>query len=91
MYQSTINVWKEGNSKTVYSWVVIAVACAELSLKCCARVQCFFCNNQYRSDAAYADDLETVFKARLKGIGRMVAMLDTWTGQVYLTRVWCKY
>lgn len=49
---------------------------------------CFFCNNQFRL-SANADDLETVFTARLQNIGKMVAMLDQWKKPVYLSRIWC--
>ena len=49
---------------------------------------CFFCNNQYRfSDDV--DDLDIVFKERLRSCGRMVAMIDCWNGKVqYTTRIW---
>ena len=46
-------------------------------------------NNQFRL-SANADDLETVFTARLQNIGKMVAMLDEWKKPLYLSRIWCK-
>ena len=102
-FRNAIEAWLERDSKTdtgaaaeaepmeigVYLWVVTIAACAVLSLNWCVCAQCFFCNNQYRLQTN-ADDLETVFKARLKGIGKMVAMLDEWSCPVYVTRIWCK-
>jgi len=52
---------------------------------------CFFCNNQYRllvDGKAGSDDLERVFESRLRGIGRVVALLDSWRDSQYLTRIW---
>ena len=37
---------------------------------------------------AGSDDLEVVFEARLKKVGRVVALLDVWEAPVYLTRIW---
>merc|ERR1740117_802939 len=33
----------------------------------------------------------SVFKARLKGIGKLVAMLSRWRKPQYLTRSWCVF
>jgi len=53
---------------------------------------CFLCNNQYRILVEQArqgvDGLESEFEPRLRKIGHMVAMLDTWDLPTYLTRVW---
>lgn len=53
---------------------------------------CFFVNNQYRiltDDVASENhDLENIFRSRLQGIGKMVALLDTWHNPTYLRRVW---
>jgi len=52
---------------------------------------CFFCNNQHRLGESNADNLEEVFESRLKTIGHMVALLDTWRIPVYVTRIWCVF
>ena len=52
---------------------------------------CFFCNNQYRIDKENADNLQEVFMGRVKSIGKVVAMLDTWENPIYFTRVWCVF
>ncbi|CAK0821710.1 unnamed protein product [Prorocentrum cordatum] len=59
---------------------------------------CFFVNNQYRifaptttskgCDAKGSDNLEHTFEAKLRGIGRVVALLDTFDRPLYLTRIW---
>lgn len=59
---------------------------------------CFFVNNQYRifaptgpgsgSDAKGSDNLEHTFEAKLSGIGKVVALLDTFDRPLYLTRIW---
>lgn len=53
---------------------------------------CFFANNQYRilvdEVTNGSDNLSAVFETRLRRIGRMVAMIDTWKQPTYLTRVW---
>ena len=56
---------------------------------------CFFTNNQFRiiveETTAGSADLEEVFEANLRRIGRMVAILDTWDRPIYLSRVWTVY
>jgi len=56
---------------------------------------CFFCNNQWRilveGAAAGSDNLEVIFSAKLKMIGRLVALMDDWSEPLYLTRVWTIY
>jgi len=53
---------------------------------------CFFVNNQYRilvnNDQNGSDDLANVFEENLIRIGRVLALLDTWDGPRYLTRIW---
>jgi len=53
---------------------------------------CFFCNNQHRilveGSSQGSDDLEFVFEARLRQIGRVVALMDTWQGSIYTRRIW---
>ena len=73
----------------VYLWVVTVAACAVLSLSWCGCLKCFFWINQYRLQTNDGD-LMSVFKARLKGIGKLVAMLSRWRKPQYLTRSWCK-
>ena len=73
----------------VYLWVVTVAACAVLSLSWCGCLKCFFWINQYRLQANDVD-LMIVFKARLKGIGKLVAMMSRWRKPQYLTRSWCK-
>ena len=95
MFVSTIRRWTEQSTDPgeEFLWVVSNHHCwmlhVVLGLSALCLYQCFFCNNQYRIEAN-ADDLETVFNARLRCIGRMVAMLDTWLKPMYNTRIWCK-
>ena len=53
---------------------------------------CFFVNNQFRMlvecSQSGADNLEQVFEANLKRIGKVVALLDHWDKPLYLSRVW---
>lgn len=60
---------------------------------------CFFCNNQYqifgnqnkKSKKNNNENLEALFTSRLKQIGKLVALMDTWDQPVYLTRIWTIY
>jgi hypothetical protein len=56
---------------------------------------CFFCNNQYRilveESQRGSDNLDMVFETRLKGCGRVLALLDDWKTPVYCTRIWTIY
>eukprot|EP00927_Polykrikos_kofoidii_P046515 TRINITY_DN40732_c0_g2_i1.p1 TRINITY_DN40732_c0_g2~~TRINITY_DN40732_c0_g2_i1.p1 ORF type:complete len:853 (+),score=83.82 TRINITY_DN40732_c0_g2_i1:52-2610(+) len=56
---------------------------------------CFFCNNQWRllveGSSSGADNLEEVFEQRLRKIGSMVAIVDSWKDSVYITRIWTIY
>jgi len=49
-------------------------------------------NNQYRilveGNASNCENLEDVFEGRLRRIGKLVAVLDTWDQPRYLTRTW---
>lgn len=53
---------------------------------------CFFCNNQWRilveGSSQGSDNLEQVFEARLRQIGRVVAVMDTWQNPTYTQRIW---
>ena len=57
---------------------------------------CFFVNNQYRIlvESHHYDacnDLQELFKQRLRRMGRMVILLDDWKFPVYLSRIWSVY
>jgi len=53
---------------------------------------CFFVNNQYRiivsKEKTGSHDLEQVFESNLARIGQVLALLDTWDGPRYLSRIW---
>jgi len=54
---------------------------------------CFFVNNQFRllveEVGTGSDNLDEVFEANLRRIGKVVAVLDHWKEPRYLSRVWC--
>jgi len=56
---------------------------------------CFFCNNQWRilyeKSSQGSDNLEVVFESRLKKIGKVVALMDSWNDSVYIKRIWTIY
>lgn len=88
-FVSALQAWVEKESLSpgnVYLWV------------------CFFCNNQFRIEGvpggpgaaavgsqSGAADLDRIFESRLREIGRVVALLDSWRQPRYLTRVWCVF
>ena len=47
-------------------------------------------NNQFRLSDEVDDDLFKTFTTRLKSIGEVIALLDTWRSPEYLRRKWCK-
>jgi len=53
---------------------------------------CFFCNNQWRifvqKSFQGSDNLEITFEARLRTIGKMVVLMDSWDDALYLRRIW---
>uniref|UniRef100_A0A7S1LIX5 EGF-like domain-containing protein n=1 Tax=Alexandrium catenella TaxID=2925 RepID=A0A7S1LIX5_ALECA len=53
---------------------------------------CFFVNNQYRilvnKDRTGSENLAHTFEDNLTRIGHVVALLDTWDGPRYLSRIW---
>lgn len=56
---------------------------------------CFFCNNQWRilveKSAHATDNMELVFEARLRKIGKAVALMDSWRNSMYIRRIWTIY
>jgi hypothetical protein len=54
---------------------------------------CFFCNNQRKlllsGSAIESSNLSAVFGSRLRRIGCLVVVLDTYDGPFYTTRIWC--
>merc|ERR1712176_1278872 len=80
MVQQALDQWCKSNK----------LSSADIFLFCC-----FFCNNQYRilidGNGDGSDNLEETFEARLKQIGHVVALLDTWNEPRYLTRIWTIY
>mmetsp|Transcript_13215 Transcript_13215/g.31330 ORF Transcript_13215/g.31330 Transcript_13215/m.31330 type:complete len:816 (-) Transcript_13215:79-2526(-) len=56
---------------------------------------CFFCNNQWRilveKKCQGSDGLQDIFEGRLKGMGRVVALMDSWDNPLYVQRIWTIY
>ena len=59
---------------------------------------CCLCINQHRvkeaqqrGDIVPFAEFEAAFGSRVRGIGRVLALLSPWNSPFYLTRVWCIY